>query len=117
MRLFLKSEIYFSKMVKLHIWTLIGLGLVNCDLIGFNRLRNNVGSHIRHRPGQIQTRKLNLLANYSFLNTIITDEKMTNAEKEQFLQLLSIKSKNGPKKHRQERRRQHFRRHYFDRKY
>jgi len=84
---------------------LICCNLVDCDLIGFNRLGNNIASHDRFRIG----RKLNPGFNYAYLTNMSPSEKL------RFMQLQVLQNQKRaarPKNARGQNRRKLFLKHY-----
>ena len=71
---------------------LICLNLVDCDLIGFNRLGNNISNHDRFRIGSA----LNPGFNYAYLTNMSPSEKLRLMQ----LQVLQNQKRAArPKKH------------------
>ena len=55
-----------------------------CDLIGYNRLGNNVGQHIRYRFGKtVETNR------YQILQWMMSDKTLSTTEKRKWFQKLN----------------------------
>ena len=86
---------------------LICFKLVECDLIGFNRLGNNLASHDRFRIGPALQRNPGF--NYAYLTNMSPSEKL------RFMQLQVLQNQKRaarPKNARRQNRRKLFLKHY-----